>query len=319
MSKVKFTVAMFTARSDNSMVGYPKIHIFEYFIDSLRKQTFKDFEVLIVDRCYEQRKDYFKSYNEDFEIIHVPVKPNIWTDYYSFSTSRNTCLLHARGEIVMVIADCVYLNKDTLATAVGEMEKYSFLYNAYQCNFGDEFQCWGIRPDSVAGMGRCGMTGKIECFEELNGWDEVLDGSWGYEDLEFVERLNFKGYKIGINRNVLIHQKHGDIDVKVKLLNLKCPKIWCHYVREKMEDDKEYRPNTLFSDNDFNLLADKCNFINLKDNFCSLIKYSCPFDGFVDKKIDPRYRDIFLYKHPSLLFNLKEQRRDKCLGLQGTI
>ncbi len=100
---MKITFGMNTAQQDFPMVFFPKIHIFEFLMQSLRRQTFKDFNVVIADVLYDTRKDYFKEHPEDFEIIHVPIKPNIWIPHgcCAISTTKNTLLLHAKGEVIV--------------------------------------------------------------------------------------------------------------------------------------------------------------------------------------------------------------------------
>lgn len=98
----KISFVMITARTDYPYVGRPDLRIFEPTIESFKAQTMKDFELIIVDHLYEQRKDYFKDMNLPFKVKHVPAHPNVWHDagLSGVCTQYNKGIIYADGELL---------------------------------------------------------------------------------------------------------------------------------------------------------------------------------------------------------------------------
>jgi len=107
---VKISVIMATARDDTPMLGLPDTFIFEPTLESLRNQTFDDFEFIIVDSLYRYRKGYFEDKEFDFPVKHIPVHPNhrFWLDrgMWSVCGALNSGIIAAEGELVVRIDDC---------------------------------------------------------------------------------------------------------------------------------------------------------------------------------------------------------------------
>jgi len=103
------SVIMATARRDYPIIGLPDMHLFEPTIRSLVRQTFKDFELIIVDALYgkRERQDFSKL---PFPVKYVPPHPShgFWVDrgLWGVAGMLNTALLYAEGELVVRIDDC---------------------------------------------------------------------------------------------------------------------------------------------------------------------------------------------------------------------
>jgi len=106
---VSISVILPTARSDHSIIGLPEWHIFYPTFEALLQQTFKDFEVIVVDALYPKRKEWLDR-KWDFPVKYVPVHPNhrFWLDNKRWSVcgTLNTGILHAEGELIVRIDDC---------------------------------------------------------------------------------------------------------------------------------------------------------------------------------------------------------------------
>lgn len=77
----EITVLIYTARDDYPYVGKAaEWHCFEPFLRTLADQTFKDFELVLVDALWETRQDWFKDRPQPFPVKHVPSKPNYWQE-----------------------------------------------------------------------------------------------------------------------------------------------------------------------------------------------------------------------------------------------
>lgn len=105
MTKISYITI--TARADYPTVGLPNLHLWEPTLKTLKNQTFTDFEYIIVDVFYEDRKDYFKTHNYGLKIKHIPASPNIWTQYGLVQTCHqfNKGIIHADGELLFFDAD----------------------------------------------------------------------------------------------------------------------------------------------------------------------------------------------------------------------
>ena len=113
-----------TAReSYGVMLGMEDTHILAPLMESLKIQTYKNFELIVVDGLYEYRKNMFEgepfcASDNDFPIVHIPVDSNhrFWLDRKrGFAAgAMNTGIIHARGELIVKIDDCCQFGEDYL-------------------------------------------------------------------------------------------------------------------------------------------------------------------------------------------------------------
>jgi len=99
---MKISIITITARTNYPYAGRPDLNIFEPTLESLKVQTMLDFEWVIVDYLYEERKDYFKDKKLPFKVKHVPASPNVWHDVGlpGICTQYNKGIIYADGELV---------------------------------------------------------------------------------------------------------------------------------------------------------------------------------------------------------------------------
>ena len=77
----EITVLIYTARDDFPYAGKAEgWHCFEPFLRTLADQTFKDFELVLVDALWEARSDWFADHPQPFPVKHVPSRPNYWQE-----------------------------------------------------------------------------------------------------------------------------------------------------------------------------------------------------------------------------------------------
>jgi len=98
---------MITARTDFPYLGRPDLHIFEPTVESFKKQTLKDFELIIVDALYSKRKNYFTKLELPFSVKHIPAQPNIWIakGLPGITTQYNKGIIYADGELLFFTGD----------------------------------------------------------------------------------------------------------------------------------------------------------------------------------------------------------------------
>lgn len=89
----------------------------DILFESLKHQTYKNFELVLVDAIYQQRKTIVeeKSKEYDFKIKHIEPKDNTFP-ISNYCKSINTGLCAAEGELVYFTCDYSYLYKDILLT-----------------------------------------------------------------------------------------------------------------------------------------------------------------------------------------------------------
>ena len=89
-------------------------------VDGLKKQTFKDFEVLLIDELYEKRKglvtDYFVE-NGIADFRHLPIERNLLL-WRTFCAATNTGIIHAETEdCVVTLCDFLWIPPEFLGNA----------------------------------------------------------------------------------------------------------------------------------------------------------------------------------------------------------
>jgi hypothetical protein len=72
------SVVIYTAREDYPYVDRPDLHCLEPVLRTLETQTFRYFELVVVDALYDQRPRFFEGRGTYFPIKHVPAGPNVW-------------------------------------------------------------------------------------------------------------------------------------------------------------------------------------------------------------------------------------------------
>ena len=99
-----------TARKDHPIIGLPDVFIFEPTFRSLEKQTFRDFELVVVDALYPKRKAWIEKKEWGFPVKYVPPHPNhrFWLDrgLWNVAGMLNTALLYAEGDLIVRLDDC---------------------------------------------------------------------------------------------------------------------------------------------------------------------------------------------------------------------
>ncbi len=122
---MSLSVIMPTARDNYSIIGQPDLHYLEPTIRSLNEQTFRDFELIIVD-ALKGKKDPYDFRRAGFPVKHVSVHPGhrFWLDRgrWGVAGTLNTGLLHAEGELVTRVDDCSEFDPEYLERIWEEYE-----------------------------------------------------------------------------------------------------------------------------------------------------------------------------------------------------
>lgn len=192
MPKISFILC--TVRGDFAFAQAPERKLFDHVKAELEKQTFKDFELIVVDGLRE-----FREFPEcSFPVKHVAPLDNIWTrnKKVAISTYRNTGIVHSDAELIVNLDDTFVLP-----------ERWAELYHSLWY----EYNKCGAATWRHNGDTRLHMTESLkdaqysqvfgfgsyplEMALELNGYDLSFDGSMYLEDVEWGCRLFNAGLK----------------------------------------------------------------------------------------------------------------------------
>lgn len=114
-----FTVAVASKKSPKMSVIIPTNRVggLDILFESLSKQTFQDFELVLVDAIYDRRKNIVeeKSKLYNFSVKHVAPIDNTFP-VSNYCKSMNTGLCAAAGELIYFTCDYAYLDKNILQT-----------------------------------------------------------------------------------------------------------------------------------------------------------------------------------------------------------
>jgi hypothetical protein len=234
---------------------------FDVLNDCLSRQTMdkRDFEVIIVDELFEQRRGLHKRF--DFNCVHAP--PDKKVEYYDNGRAFNQALRLASGELICFFIDYMHVDIDYLErhwefysqnpgwTSTGFLDRYGFPIlrpdadNGMWSMFATEFDrkyfsenepvyrerkggAGIIHPD-----GRIEMPGEkiylipdsvpMEVAKKLNGLDEIYDNGYGANDIDFAVRANLIGHRFMLDP-MMIARKLGTPEISKNIPGIKRPK-----------------------------------------------------------------------------------------------
>lgn len=177
-------------------VCYKRWHHFQATFKSWVEQSYPNIEMVVVA---DGRDEAIKSvtYNPEFtgQLLRLHNAP-----YYRASYMRNVGAMAATGEYFGFVDADVYLHTDWVSSCMSLLTKSADIVANDQTLSGDD-----------AG----GITGSMAIarwlFEKLHGYNENLDGAWGYEDTDLLIRAQRAGGRVGsFPMKMLQHLKHDD-------------------------------------------------------------------------------------------------------------
>lgn len=219
---VKITVVLVTKRL--------RPH-FEWALESLKRQTFKDFEYIIVDSLHGERKekvkDLVKKLDITFPVLHIPDKPSRWRGIRpAICNARNTALIFSNGQYIVHHDDCCKMYEDWLEGHILWLDKGYIVAGNWMSYQGIDNDGKGIigtsgweyrstivkSPQVVTGGWLYGanMSFSVNTALDINGFDEELDGEMGQDDISFGIRAERKGYKIMYDPKCCVEYYYND-------------------------------------------------------------------------------------------------------------
>ena len=215
---------------------------------SLLHQSFRDFELILVDELYCQRKDEVRKYFKGINLKHIP--PFRVNDYFSSATCRNAGLSCAEGELVVFTNDYTWFAPDCIERHWDAYNKLEGKYavTGFRINmdgfkvvddlntlyaFGSEIksepngrvtfvddrakyrgrELLGYYELSPSLVFNDNSSIPLEVALELNGFDTHFDGGIGYLDIDFFSRAFLLGCRALMDfNNVVIEVKSNHIE-----------------------------------------------------------------------------------------------------------
>jgi hypothetical protein len=194
------SVLLATVRGEGAYTDHPEWHAVYKVIEDLSNQSFKDFELIVVDGNekvqFEPSRLHvrFQKLNCPFPVRWVAPRENIWTrnKKVCIANYRNTGLRLARGELVVNLDDCPVLPPHYLEVFAQGWKQHGVCAAATWPKRNDH-----RRPGLVTQPGQCfGFSSyPREAAFELGGYDESFDGGQGLEDCDWSTRLFHLGVK----------------------------------------------------------------------------------------------------------------------------
>jgi len=202
---------------------------------SLERQTFRDFEWIIIDRLKGERE--FDPRKHDFPIKHVGEKPSLWhglappagweseawPPFPTVNNARNTGILEASGELLIYADDTVLFPRHFLEVAWEWYEK-GYGLKGYRDKFTllegklildrehEEFRESGEAYKRMSWAHSWGhiLAIPLEWELEVNGWEEMLDGTIGAEDIDHGFRVQqIAPNKLILDRRAIVYELGG--------------------------------------------------------------------------------------------------------------
>ena len=209
--------------------------------DNLSKQTYKNFEWLIIDDHKDNREDVAQKYSERYNlnIRYLRGKERKVKRNYSLINANNTGMIESRGELMIILQDFIILQP----TAIEEMVKLHKQHPNDLIAPVDVYYEPKIKPDTSNKEdwfnGSTDVVGKfmrknvringgglretkwpfdfeqnigaipIHVLKSLGGWWEFLDDALGFDNTDIAWRAMELGYKVWVDEwNIAICLDH---------------------------------------------------------------------------------------------------------------
>lgn len=202
MTTPKISVLLCTVRDEQgAYTAHPEWGCVEKVLRDLDKQTFRDFEVVIVDgvtsRC-PKRTQYNLGFNgtPGPRVKHLPPtqrSPWVRGKHVAICAYRNTGIAAATGELIVNLDDCCELPPEFLRAFWHCWSNHrTCLAMRWPENGDTRAQGVVTQPGMVYGFGSYPLRAALQ----LNGYNEAFDGGQGLEDGEWSTRLFRHGVRM---------------------------------------------------------------------------------------------------------------------------
>jgi cellulose synthase/poly-beta-1,6-N-acetylglucosamine synthase-like glycosyltransferase len=264
---MKISVVMHTCRKDHPKLPAPVLRM---MCDSMLAQDYDgDVELIIVDLAWKYRHDEFMKmlgeielpeHRKDkpmIEVLHVPDRPTPFRErkLLRIAAPKNTGAMLARGDWVIFTDDCQVLPPNALSL-LAEWAKQgvgaTMSYEKRIWNPDGEDTVTGrdargvslnvpegsakrVPPRQIGFLGGTMSMLPMEALLELNGFDEMFDGSRQLEDADMCLRLAALGQNMAYEQRArVIEYEVGAYDERVVSTEaIKCNGAYADWIWKK--------------------------------------------------------------------------------------
>lgn len=317
-----FSIIVTTCRGDYPFIHDKKKHNLDAILDNCDRQSFRDFELIIVDLCYDYRSDWQgKRKKVNFPVLHIPDKDSIFRDLrlIRISTARNTGLLYARGKAVIFSDDGQYWSED----AFGYLKPWADNGAGSTCRLhrdnghgpfeiDSRWMAYGmegtmrtkvVNASDIGYMGGTLSMAPIEYMIQCNGWDEMFDGARQLEDSDMAKRLGATGLKMAFEGHPLCVEHEMNKCKQAVVRNdilVKCNGSYCYPLWESEPDRIRANTKTIPDDLLDTFIPSNCLKLS-SDGLCEDSGDICNMS--IDRKAL-----LDIYKDKRLVFDIGEMR-----------
>lgn len=317
-----FSIIVNTCRDPYSMPLFPNKSIFDLLIENLVNQTFEDFELIVVDLCWDKRRDLFQTNYQDlpFPVLHIPDKTSIFKDLgiTRICTAKNTGIIFARGRNLIFSDDCQYWGPNALKFLTGWAKNNHGatcrLYRdvgdgPYECD--SRWRSLGISGTDRTWFGNANQVGylggtltmlPLATMLQINGYDEMFDGSRQLEDADLCRRVGAVGLKIALEGHPrVIEYEHTACSKMANVKNIATKCNGAYGFPYWNAQKPRIRANThIMGDNVLrSFLNDECSMLS-PEGKCKASGDTCR-DRYTNKKYMKIYQDMRLVFNLSVL------------------
>jgi len=206
------------------LLGYNSEKDIKECIDSLKKQTYKNFEIIFVDN--NSKDNSVQLIKENYPGVKLILNPK----NYGFSRGNNIGIKNSKGDYVIILNPDTILDKSWLKNLVNVANKTDYDILQSKILFFDNKKinsmgnlihylgysfCDGYgKTDSkinndvknIVSASGCCMLVKRPVFDKVGFFDENM--FMYYEDSDFSWRARLMGFKIGLVPNSIVYHKY---------------------------------------------------------------------------------------------------------------
>ncbi|MDD3493733.1 MAG: glycosyltransferase [Candidatus Thermoplasmatota archaeon] len=112
----EITILTTSARKDYPLIGLPQTFLFQPTVESLNRQTYRDFEWVLVDANWSREREERLASKADFRLKYVNPNPNRFLErgLWANGSMKNAGIVKASGRLVIFLDDCTDLPPDWL-------------------------------------------------------------------------------------------------------------------------------------------------------------------------------------------------------------
>ena len=209
------TVLVATARAAHCFTHHPEWDQFEVLGQQLAKQTYRDFELVVVSPFAPEAGRTLVRYVDRLTVVEPRSTPWQRARLFAAASARNTGLMHARGAWVLVVDDCCEFEPDFLERVIYYADRGFGVAVMYKRDGQIIDPRWATFNQIAKGaewivIGEGGtvpygfVSFPIDRAVAINGYDELrFDGARGLEDMNFARRLMHHGLKFVMDQRIM--------------------------------------------------------------------------------------------------------------------